>query len=135
VAPDAADVPSALPADFRWRYFKAKEFNCHHCGKNHMNYAFVTLIDELRHRCGFPFIVTSGYRCPEYNQMVSTTGEDGPHTTGKAVDISVSHEQCTKVLEHALTMPFRGYGLNQKGNGRFIHIDCVLRSQRMIWTY
>jgi len=44
------------------RYFTVDEFNCQHTGENQMEPEFMELVDELRHRCAFPFIITSGYR-------------------------------------------------------------------------
>ena len=83
------------------RYFTESEFACKHCGANRMNPAFLSMVDDLRHRCGFALPVTSGYRCPVHNQAVSTTGPNGPHTTGMAVDIGVSRSRAHDVLRHA----------------------------------
>ena len=44
------------------RYFKLSDFDCQETGKNEMNEDFLTKLDDLRHECGFPFIITSGYR-------------------------------------------------------------------------
>ena len=99
-----------------------------------MDPRFIDDLDDLRERCGFPLIVTSGYRCPDHNDAVSSTGRTGPHTTGKATDFGVDRERATIVLEHALQMDFKGIGVNQKGAGRFIHLDCA-RPSRTIWSY
>jgi uncharacterized protein YcbK (DUF882 family) len=79
-------------------------------------------------------IVTSGYRCPEHNQNVSSTGPDGPHTTGKAVDIGVSGTDAYDLALLAMQMGVKGIGINQKGTGRFIHFDFA-RPQFTIWSY
>ena len=120
-----------------WRYFKRENFACRHCGENRQQTDFVDQLDELRARCGFPLIVTSGYRCPVHNSKVSSTGTTGPHTTGRAVDFGVDREKATTVLALALAMPvFRGFGVNQKGaSGRFIHLDAINRPTRTIWSY
>lgn len=121
------------------RYFQVSEFSCKgsNCcgGANLMQSAFLEELDELRHRCGFPFVITSGFRCPVHNARVSSTGSTGPHTTGRAADIAVSHERATEVLQHALAMKFTGFGVNQKGGGRFLHLDTLGRPTRTIWSY
>lgn len=106
-----------------WRHFDRNDFACKHCGENKTEDDFIDLLDELREQCGFALRVTSGYRCPEHNQAVSTTGPTGPHTTGRAADLGVSREKAYRVLDLALRMGFTGIGLNQKGEARFVHLD------------
>lgn len=122
-----------------WRYFTIKEFACKHCGRNFIDPAFVFELDALRHEVGFPMPVTSGCRCPEYNAAVSSTGRSGPHTTGRAVDIAVSHERAYRVLRASLAMRFTGIGVHQKGGGRFIHLDNLPdapgQPRPTIWSY
>lgn len=121
------------------RYFNRDEFKCHHCGENKMDEAFLVQLDELRHRCGFPLVITSGYRCPAHNQAVSTTGPKGPHTTGKAADLGVSRGQAYIVVRHAIDLNFWGIGIQQKGATRFIHVDTLTEPQHAprptIWSY
>lgn len=119
-----------------WLYFKASEFDCTHCGKNKIDTEFVDKLDRLRQLFHRPIIITSGYRCPEYNNQISTTGFDGPHTTGKAADISVDRQRAYYLLELAFELGFTGIGIHQKGVGRFIHLDILTEGLRpTIWTY
>ncbi len=107
-----------------WRYFKFEDFACKcGCGSNLIDGTFIDKLDELRERCGFPIPITSGYRCPEWNQKVSTTGPAGPHTTGHAADLGVRGERAYTVIREALAMRFSGIGINQKGVARFVHLD------------
>ena len=121
------------------KHFTLSEFDCHHCGRNHMDEQFLAELDELRHRCGFPFPITSGYRCPEHNNAVSTTGWDGPHTTGRAADVGVRGAQALTVVKVAIEMGFTGIGVQQKGATRFIHLDNLPNADRQprpwIWSY
>jgi uncharacterized protein YcbK (DUF882 family) len=120
-----------------FRYFKREDFACK-CGKcvgNLIDDTFIFRLDELRHRCGFPLIVSSGYRCPEHNAAVSSTGLAGPHTTGKAADFAVDRAKARTVIGVASNMAFSGLGVNQKGGGRFIHVDDVDRPFATIWSY
>lgn len=121
------------------RYFHPLEFDCKHCGANKMDAAFLAELDELRHRCGFPLIVTSGYRCPDHNERVSKSGRTGPHTTGRAADFAVSHDKAYKLIKVAQEMGFTGIGVQQKGSGRFIHVDNLPNApgqpRPTVWSY
>jgi zinc D-Ala-D-Ala carboxypeptidase len=121
------------------KYFKWSEFDqpgYKGSGETYMNRDFVKLLDELRERCGFPLIITSGYRSPEYNSVVSTTGENGPHTTGRAVDIRCNGQTAYTILHHVFALGFTGIGIKQRDAGRFIHIDTITNSPRPnVWTY
>ena len=122
-----------------YQYFRNEELQCHgdNCcgGQASMDPSFMKSIVALRKDVGFPFPVTSAYRCPLHNSKVSSTGENGPHTTGMAMDIAVSREQAAELLEAAiLSGNFTGVGINQKGNHRFIHLDSIPGMKR-IWSY
>ena len=120
-----------------WKYFKREDFACKHCGENKIDDQLISSLDELRSRVGFPLIVSSGYRCPAHNQAVSSTGPNGPHTTGRAVDLAVSHDKAYWVLREAFNMGFTGIGVNGKGSGRFIHIDAIAddNARPRVWSY
>jgi len=94
---------------------------------------------EMRKFLGFPFFVSSGYRCPDYNDIVSTTGRNGPHTTGRAIDILCDYEQAFLILSNAKRFGFTGVGVKQKGVNRFIHLDdltgSVNRPRPTVWSY
>ena len=93
-------------------------------------------INAMRRELGFPFIVTSAYRCPEYNAQISSTGGDGPHTTGRAIDIAVSRKKAYKLLESAFDHGMTGIGVSQKGQVRFIHLDDLYNEYRPnVWSY
>lgn len=120
-----------------FRYFHASEFTCHcGCGANLMEPTYIHKLDELRDRCGFPLIVTSGYRCPDHNAKVSSTGRSGPHTSGRAADVQADRQRAYELLRLALEMGFAGIGIKQHGSSRFIHLDDLTDGVRpTIWTY
>ena|SRR5688572_33105266 len=122
-----------------WTNFDLDEFKCKHCGENKINPRFIDKLQALRDRVGFPLTVTSGYRCPEHNKAVSSTGTTGPHTTGRAVDLGVSRYQAYRVLEEAFKLGFTGIGVNQKGGSRFIHLDDLKEPDHAprptVWSY
>lgn len=121
-----------------WKYFSIEELKCKHCGKLNMSLVFVERLDTLRERVGFPLVISSGYRCPEHNNAVSNTGLNGPHTKS-AVDIAVDRAKARIVLREALLMEFSGIGIQQKGTGRFIHLDDLPNApgqpRPTVWSY
>lgn len=125
-----------------WRWFTLDEFQCNcGCGRADMSHDFIDKLDELRERVGFPLVVTSGYRCPDHNDKVSSTGRSGPHTTGRAADIAIMGHKAHKVLQQAsLGGWFTGIGLKQHGShaARFMHLDDLEQPNSPrpnIWTY
>lgn len=124
-------------------HFDLAEFacKCGECGSTgaEMDPDFLYMLDNLREDCGFPFIVTSGYRCPDYNDEIASTGRDGPHTTGKAVDISAAFAQAHTLLKKAMHRDIPGIGINGRGEyrKRFIHLDTLRgeNSRPRVWTY
>ena len=122
----------------KYKYFSEKEMACKCCGVYKMDDGFMKQLDYLRQECGFPFKVTSAYRCPKHNQATSNTGPTGPHTTGKAVDISVRGEQAMILIQKAVEAGFTGIGVSQKGTGRFIHLDTLTSPaypRPNLWSY
>ena len=125
------------------KHFTPSELSCkgQGCcgGKNLVADDFVDKLDTLRDLCGFPLPVTSGYRCPDHNEKVSSTGRTGPHTTGRAVDLGVRGEQALTVVRIALALNFTGIGINQKGAARFVHLDDLPNAPNQprptMWSY
>jgi zinc D-Ala-D-Ala carboxypeptidase len=120
-------------------YFTNAEITCR-CGCGMLPKPdFMEKVTRLRMKCAFPFPVTSAARCPEYNEKVSKTGRTGPHTTGRAIDIGVSHEKAFMLMQRALEMGFTGLGVSQKGEGRFIHLDDLMgedgNARPRVWSY
>ena len=121
-----------------FKYFTELELRCSHCNKEGMNIDFMEKIEALRERMGFPFIVTSGYRCSQHPIEIEKYTV-GAHTTGRAIDVSVYGENAYKLLRGALKAGFTGIGVNQKGDSRFIHIDDIEESPERprpwVWSY
>lgn len=126
-----------------WKYFSLEELKCH-CGKcgstgMEMDDSFMQWVVALREECNFPFMVSSAYRCPVFNNKLSTTGLNGPHTTGKAMDIACRGQEAMILIDKSLNKSLQGLGINQRKDGRFIHLDMcgaednLLRP--MIWSY
>ena len=79
-----------------WKNFELDEFKCKcGCEQVKINSDILDLIQEARNELG-PLSINSGYRCSTHNASVSSTGPNGPHTTGNSVDIGVKNSQHRK---------------------------------------
>lgn len=121
-----------------FEHFTKEELECK-CGCGGLpELDFVKKLERLREELGFPMPVTSGYRCPDYNARVSSTGRTGPHTTGRAVDIGVDRYRAWRLILEAMP-EFTGIGLQQKGQGRFVHLDDLPNAEGQprptVWSY
>ncbi len=121
------------------RYFTPDEFKCSHCDSMNMDTAFVMLLDRMREELGFPFVITSGYRCPKH-PIEAAKAVPGAHSTGKAADIAVHGRRAYDLIALALDRGVTGIGVAQKGNmeSRFIHLDIRDddKAQRpWLWSY
>jgi len=121
-----------------YKYFTKEELTCKHCEEYSMSDEFMQKLDQLREDMGFPFKITSAYRCPEH-PIEARKKTAGAHTTGKAIDIGVSGNEAYILIEAAIRDNFTGIGINQKGEGRFIHLDIIPHApsspRPWIWSY
>ena len=112
--------------------FTDAEFRCRHCGKQEMRPEFMGRLQALRDVYKRPMTITSGYRCPDH-PVEKAKAEPGMHSTGLACDVGVQGADAHELLRLAMHLGFTGIGVQQKGGGRFIHLD--LRQQPTIWSY
>ena len=114
------------------KHFEMKEFACPCCGKVRMDGEFLKTLDMLREICGFPFRITSGYRCEKHNKEIGGV-KDSAHVKGLAVDIAVgSSSQRYEIVENGIGLGIGRYGLAKS----FVHIDIdPSKPQNVIWTY
>ena len=118
------------------RHFKLSEFDCKETGENKMDADFLTLIDELRDRCGFPFVINSGYRSKEHSAEVKkrragvSAYRIGTHVQGIASDVKCNSAQAYIIMKEAFAMGFTGIA---RGDG-FVHLD-IRNSTPVVWTY
>ena len=119
-------------------YFNQHEFTCSHTGKCDMDSNFINKLNELRVAFGKPMRITSGFRDVTH-PIEAKKSSPGAHTTGQAADIAVSREDAFDLLSLALTKGFTGIGIQQKGSGRFIHLDTLKntkeRPRPTVWSY
>jgi uncharacterized protein YcbK (DUF882 family) len=123
--PNVHAMPNGL---WRWPHVNlTHEWACQGTGKILIVPEFLDLFEELRARMGVPLHITSGYRSPEHNLRVATTGPEGPHTTGQAVDIAIQGFAWVQLVAAAVDLGYTGFGIKQTGAqaGRFIHLDTL----------
>ncbi len=120
----------------RFPNFAKEEFQCSHCGREDMDADFVEALQNLRTSYGRTLTVSSGFRCPDHPVEARKTNGPGSHASGCAADLAVSRADAIEVLRIALSDErFRGFGIQQKGAGRFIHLDSLEKNRPAIWSY
>ena len=112
------------------RHFKLSEFDCTHTGENRMEPEFLVKLDNLRDYCGFPFVITSGYRSPSH-PLEAVKEIPGTHAQGIAADIKMTNSAHRySLIKAALDHGFTGIGIA----GTFIHLD-TRGTAPVVWTY
>ena len=117
----------------RYPNFSESEFRCSHCGAVDMKPEFLERLQHLRSVFNKSMRISSGYRCPQHPIEAKKT-ELGPHTTGLACDVAVEGADAHRLLGLAIQLGFKGIGVQQKGQGRFLHLDLVSEYGRL-WSY
>ena len=118
------------------KHFAIDEFACG-CGckayTERMNLDFLSQLDLARDKSNdTSFIITSGYRCPDWNAKVGGKSASS-HVIGRAADISVvSSVQRYWILKALFDAEFKRIGIGPN----FIHADSDLNlSSPVVWTY
>jgi zinc D-Ala-D-Ala carboxypeptidase len=113
-----------------FKYFKKEDFDCQQTGNNEMQEDFIHILDQLRAACGFPFYITSGYRCPNGHSLELAKAKPGTHTQGIAADIAVTGGvQRRAIVNHALAM-----GMSVGVAKTFVHVD-IRKTTPVLWCY
>lgn len=97
-----------------------------------MDLDFVRRLDKLRDLCGFPLIVSSGFRTASHNDEVD--GVDGSaHCQGVAADLVCrTSQQRMSLVSNALTLGFRRIGIAKT----FVHLDSSrVHPPGVMWIY
>ena len=121
----------------KWPNFSKHEFDCKETGENCMDASFMDRLQSLRTEYGKPMTITSGYRSPSHS-IEAKKANPGAHSTGHACDISCYRGDAYALLSLAFKHGFTGIGVNQKGGGRFIHLDDLKSGDELrptIWSY
>lgn len=128
----------------QYPHFSRSEMACKHTGEAFMDETFMERLEDLRVKFGKPMKITSAYRSPSH-PAEAKKAMPGAHSTGRAVDVAVSHNDAYTLMRMAMGMGFTGIGVAQKGNGRFLHLDDVTSGETfasgkkfnrpIVWSY
>jgi len=116
-----------------YKYFKddLSEFTCKETQENGIRPEFIYRLDHLRAACGFPFVITSGYRSVTHSAERSKAVPGGTHSQGIAADIAVSGgRQRMQIVKHAAALGFNGIGVAK----HFVHVDMRV-GKSVLWSY
>ena len=109
-------------------FFSDDEMRCPCCGKMLMDLAFMRQLNMARWIAGIPFIVNSGYRCPEHNRQVGSTSEN--HPKGMAADIRCTDAgQRFRLVGGVIGAGMQGIGIYKT----YVHCD-INRPLPAIWV-
>ena len=117
----------------RYPNFLESEFKCSHCGANDMKEEFMDRLQHLRSTFNKSMRISSGYRCAKH-PVEAKKPEPGAHTTGLACDVALEGADAHRLVGLALQLGFKGVGIQQKGQGRFLHLDLATDHPRL-WSY
>lgn len=123
------------------RYFAFEEFDSpdEPGSGTRMDFQFLKLLDEARHRAGVPFRISrgGGYRTKAYNRNLCMRNPNASptssHLKGLAADIACQDSRERYLILSALL----AVGLNRVGIARtFIHVDDdPAKPEDLCWTY
>ena len=110
-------------------HFRLSEFACPCCKRVMLHPKLLAKLMELRKILERPVYITSGYRCPEYNQKIGGV-VNSYHLIGLAADIQVKDISLIDLLGRAEEIDFTGIGFYERKN--FLHLD-VRPTKRARW--
>lgn len=114
-----------------YKYFELDDFTCKcGCGQNHIEPYFVEVLDKYRELVDRPFIISSGYRCPEHD---ATYGGKGNHPSGLAADIVTPDSSFRyNLLYYARDLDIKRVGIAHN----YTHVDIWGSApQMLVWVY
>ncbi|MDD3633301.1 MAG: D-Ala-D-Ala carboxypeptidase family metallohydrolase [Candidatus Cloacimonetes bacterium] len=109
------------------------------CGLNKISDLTVQKFQNARDFAGFPFIVTSGCRCPKYNKKIGGVANSAhtPNAKGicQAIDIAFKDSnQCFFIVKGLILAGVKRIGINF--DKHFIHFDTdSTKPQNVLFKY
>ena len=116
-----------------FKYFKQEEFECKcGCGKNNVDYEFLTRLDIARGKAGIPFVINSGCRCAEHNKNVGGS-DTSSHLKGIAADIRCANNtELWSIIHGLMYAGFKRVGIAKN----FVHVDAdTTKTQKVMFKY
>lgn len=116
--------------------FTEAEMRCKHTGLCDMDPVFMAILQQVRTQYGRPMVISSGYRHSTH-PVEARKPAPGEHTLGRAVDVAVRGAEAVQLLHVALALGITRIGVQQKGEGRFLHLGMggAGLAGPMIWSY
>ena len=122
-----------------YKYFKVSEFDSpDEAGSGEMmEPAVIEALDVARDLCGFPLIITSGFRTIKHHEWLTKQGyptsKNSSHLLGWAADIACSNSARRYLLIEALL----DAGFTRIGIGKtYLHVDLdTEKPSNRIWVY
>jgi hypothetical protein len=113
-------------------HFHVEEFTCRcgSCGKVFVHPDLIPMLESIREKYGHEMIITSGFRCKDYNKLL---GGGPEHPRGEAADIyCVGDENRFKLLSACFAVGIKRIGIDRT----FVHVGIskALPSPA-IWLY
>jgi hypothetical protein len=108
--------------------FNREEFACPCCGEVKVSEILVDKLQELRDVINKPIIITSGYRCLQYNKKVGGYSHS-PHLTGEAADIKIKGMSTVTIAMIARHISYIRLGLYPN----HLHIDIRPANPSKYW--
>lgn len=105
-----------------------KKLTCLCCPDKDVLPEVYILLELIRNHFNQPVIITSGYRCPDYNKSIGGRSKS-QHMQGKAVDIVVKNISSKKVHDFLDNLFPNSLGLGYYPD--FTHVD--IRSYKARW--
>lgn len=101
------------------KYFRAEEFVCRHCGEVVIDGSLVELAEQIRRILRRSIVITSAYRCPQYNAAIGGV-KNSAHTRGHALDVQCfSSKDRFELVNLLFDLGIERIGIAQS----FIHFD------------
>jgi len=109
-------------------HFNSDEFKCPCCGKVKVSSTLIDKLQQLRDTINKPIIITSGYRCKQYNKSIGGYSHS-PHLIGEAADIKVKDMSTVTLAMIASKIEGIRIGLYP----RHIHLDVRPANPSRYW--
>ena len=117
--------------------FSAYEFDCKcdDCRATIIDLDLIDKLQKMRDSIGTKLVISSGYRCPSYQQQLRLRGYEtakgvSQHTLGKAVDVNNGVATGAELESYAREAGFKAVGVGKT----WIHID-LRDDQERRWFY
>ena len=112
-------------------HFNREEFACKcGCGMNTVDYALLSILEDIREEFGQPITITSGCRCKNYNTQIDGA-KNSQHLYSKAADFTVKDVEPELIQQWLDVNAPNNLGI---GYGKtFTHLD--VRDEKARWSY